>query len=188
MVLLRKPMILLADVVGAVIVTALFVAGVQYVLLPGWEARNSLPELRDELNLVHKELTALQARNAETKGLVQKTERSIDENSPRALADSGKLLGLITAACGRSNVELRTIGPAPNDDSAGSSRKAAVTVAGAFTDIYQVVREMETWSAFLRIDDLEIHAPPAGVGVCEARWFVVVNNLAENAASAGAAP
>lgn len=183
MVILRKPMVLLVDVLGALLLSIVIGLGARFVVWPGWQARASLPETREELNLVNKELSALQARNAAARLGVAAARQAVSDESPRPLSEGGRLVDLLWAACREHHVELQRVDPLVG--AAAGNWSVLITAAGEFPALYSVLREVESWSRYITISDLSFSGPPAGTnGPAEAHWTIHVRWTPDSPAGA----
>ncbi|MBK8915613.1 MAG: hypothetical protein IPM64_13645 [Phycisphaerales bacterium] len=188
-ILVRKPLILLVDALGALALLAVLAAGVHSVILPGWAARGSLASLREELNYTHRELAAHQASAVAGQSAIEQAERRMTELSAQPLVGAGRVLELLAEACRAEGVTLASLDPIEAVAVSGARvSRYQLAVSGAFPQVFSTLKRVEGWSAFVSFESLELLAPAVGAeGPCEVRGVLAIGCLVDEAPVAGGA-
>lgn len=189
MILVRKPLILLVDALGALVLLAILAAGVHSVILPGWAARGSVATLRDELNYTHRELAGHEAAASAGRSAIEQAGRRMTELSAQPLAGAGRMLERLADVCRAEGVTLSSLDPLEATASSGVRvSRYQMALSGAFPRVFEIIRHTEGWSDFVSYESLELLAPAAGAdGPCEVRAVLAVSYLTEEAPVAGGA-
>lgn len=181
MVICRRPLILVTDLVGLLIVAGLTAGVSAMVILPNMAARNELPGLREDLALAQRKEHKLAARNKALTHSVERLAASLREQSQQPLADAGTFLRHMSEQCARYDIELRAVRPlATVRGEAFSSWDVQVEARGAFPEFCRLLYGIESWSPYLHVSNINVQAPRQSDGtICQLSWTVRVNYLPE---------
>jgi hypothetical protein len=183
MILCRRPLILWVDVAGILSVCALAVGLITLVALPLSRSRGELPALQDELSTTNHERRAFGKRNGELSAALDQRGDALRAQSPQALIDAGAFLERISSECASRGLELTQLEPQQGaDEGAYKTWKVRVRARGPFPAFVDLLAEIESWTPYLHVGDLEITGPrDASVSTCDFAWVLQVN-LLESAA------
>lgn len=179
MVICRKPLILVTDVVAALLVAGVAAAAIVLVIVPHLEDSERLPGLHRRITEAHLLKDKLVAHNAETLTAVEGLERRLQEQNGAALADVSTFLEEMAELCHRSSVTLEQFQPQPiTHGAAFDTLEVRITARGKFPDFHRVLAEIEARSPYAMIRDVTITAPePTQPDECRLSWMVRVNYL-----------
>ena len=179
MIVCRKPLILVTDLVGAALSLTLAAAVVFLLVLPYCRDQWRLPNLQKRITAMHRYKSGLAAQNAASLTTVRKLERQLHESSDAVLTDVGGFLEDMSRECRRSNITLEQFEPvAPVSGAQFSSLDVRITARGRFPEFQRLLLWIEARSEYTHVREIDV-LQVAGVSECRLSWTVRLNYVPE---------
>lgn len=190
MIVCRKPLILVTDLVGAALSITLAAAVVFLVVLPYCRDQWRLPALQKRIAVVHRYESELATRNTASLTAVRELERRLDESTDSALTDVGGFLEDMSRECRRSNITLEQFQPMlPVTTQDYGSWDVRVTARGRFPDFQKLLSWIEARSQFTYVREIDVIGSPSPTSSdCRLSWTVRMNYLPDRPAAEETAP
>jgi Tfp pilus assembly protein PilO len=177
MVICRKPLILLIDLVSGLLVAGIAAAAIGLIVVPHLEDSERLPGLHRRITDAHLLKDKLVAHNAETLAAVEALDQRLREQSATAPTDVSAFLEELAKLCSRTSVTLEQFQPLPVVRGAAfDSLEVRIAARGRFPDFHRVLSGIESQSPYVLIRDVTVTAPePTQPDECRLSWTVRVN-------------
>ncbi len=177
MIVCRRPLILVTDLVGAALSATLAAVVVFLVVLPYCRDQWRLPALQKQIAAVHRHESGLAARNTASLTAVRELERRLHESSDAALTDVGGFLEDMSRECRRSNITLEQFQPMlPVTTQDYGSWDVRVTAHGRFPDFQKLLSWIEARSRFTYVREIDVIGSPSPTSSdCRLSWTVRMN-------------
>lgn len=185
MILCRKPLILVTDLIGGLLLAAVAATALFGFVLPALNDLGSLAELHRRIAESGRRRDAQTARNAASAVALSDLERRLSDAASQSPTELGALLEFIARQARDTNVRIQEIEPAPIVAGDGFDvTDVVLRASGSFPDFQELLRRIEARSVFLQIPKLSIVAP-RGVrpGQCQLEWTVRISHPPDNAAT-----
>lgn len=199
MIVCRKPLILVTDLVGAALSITLAAVVVFLVVLPYCRDQWRLPALQKRITAMHRYKSELATRNTASLTAVRELERRLDESTDSVLTDVGGFLEDMSRECRRSNITLEQFQPmlpvtthdSPLTTQDYASWDVRVTARGRFPDFQKLLWWIEARSRFTYVREIDVIGSPSPTSSdCRLSWTVRMNYLPDRptAVAAGLRP
>lgn len=185
MILCRKPLILVTDLVGGLLLTAVAAIALLGFVLPALNDLGSLPELHRRITDSTRRRDAQTARNAASAVALSDLERRLADAASQSPTELGALLEFIARQARDTNVRIQEIEPAPLVAGDGFDVTNVVfRASGGFPDFQELLRRIEARSVFLQIPRLSIlTARGVRPDQCQLEWTVRISHPPDNAST-----
>jgi hypothetical protein len=199
MIVCRRPLILVIDLVGVALSATLAATVVFLVVLPHCRDQWRLPALQKRITAMHRHKSELEARNTASLTAVRELERRLHESSDSALTDVGGFLEDMSRECRRSNITLEQFQPmlpvtthhSPLTTQDYASWDVRVAARGRFPDFQKLLSWIEARSRFTYVREIDVIGSPSPTSSdCRLSWTVRINYLPDRSTTvaAGASP
>ena len=184
MIVCRRPLVLVTDLVGVSLTLAVVAATTFLVVLPYCRQQWRLPALRSRAAAVQRQNVVRAAQNAASLTAIRQLEHGLDQRTESATNDVGRVLDEMARCCSAIGLTLEQFQPMPPVSSGRfNSWDVRVTARGRFADFQRLLRWVEGRSEYTyvrELDVLKVSSPDAAnrpTAECRLQWTVRVNYM-----------